>query len=512
MGAGPRGPHLDRGLAADSPEELRSMRDLIVLSDFHLGRGKNLDTGRYWSLEAFFYDKDFLSFVNWLCGDTYPASPDQAGLKPQLIFNGDTFDLLRVEPEEDSRGEGRTPAFLTPASASRILDQILLGHPTFVEALARALMGGVPVLFLPGNHDIELQWLPVQAVLRRAVAAEVVRLGGPGQELVDEAMQFRPWFYHEHGRVWIEHGCQYDPENAFRWYLRGQLSELAADDTELDQPLGNFFQRYLYNGFGPITFMVPSSRANFRYGRWLLLNNPALLLSAATSQLPFAWRWLRRLTLKKLLPPSALPAVHAAELESLAEQSGLGRRLLDIEALKDLRGDVVAAVESIARNLLRTMGISMLAALLLIALWFFAFDVIQHADLGSASKTLWFVALNFFFFSTLTVGGTLLLLRDNPTTAGQPMPNAAERIARLLEVPLVTFGHTHDESVQRLALPSHRGWYFNTGTWIAVFTHDVLLPRERVQYTFLRICGTQAELLHWHPARQRAEEVVLLDE
>lgn len=498
------------------------MRDLIVLSDFHLGRGKNADSGRYWALEAFFYDKDFLGFIEWLCRDE-PSQPSAgprehaagstgAAEKPLLIFNGDTFDLLRVEPEQDGRVSGRAPAFLTPTAAAQLLDHILLGHPTFVQALARALMGGLGLLFLPGNHDIELQWPPVQEVLRRAVASAVCDLGGDGPRLVEAALQFRPWFYFERGRVWIEHGCQYDPENAFRWYLRGRLGELAADDTELDQPLGNFFQRYLYNGFGPITFIVPSSRANFRYGRWLLLNNPSLLLQAATSQLPFAFKWLRRLTLKKLQPPIALPDLHAAELQHLAEESGLGRLLLDVEALKDLRGDVVAAVESIARNLLRSTGIFMLGTLMTIALWFFAFDVIQQANLGSATKTLWFVALNFFFFSTLTVGGTLLLLRDSPGAERNPMPAAAEKIADLLQVPLVTFGHTHDESVQRLALPIHRGWYFNTGTWIAVFTHDVLLPRDRVQYTFLKIRGTQAELLHWQPTRQEAVEVVLIDE
>lgn len=483
------------------------MRDLIVLSDFHLGRGKNLDSGRYWALEAFFYDKDFGNFIEWLASQ---APADQP--KPQLIFNGDTFDLLRVEPEAEGGADGRAPAYLTPAIAARILEKILAGHPTFVQGVACALAAGMPVLFLPGNHDVELQWPEVQAVLRQVLADELGRLGRDPETILDELLAFQPWFYYEPGRVWIEHGCQYDPENAFRWYLRSGLGQLAADDTELDQPLGNFFQRYLYNGFGPITFMVPSSRANFRYGRWLLLNNPAVLARAATSQLPFAFKWLRRLALKKLQPPTTLPEVHAAELRLLAEQSGLGERLLRIEALKELRGDVVAAVESLARNLLRALGIAMFAVLVVIGVWFLGFDVIQSAQLGSASKTLWFVALNFAFFSTLTAGGVLLLLRDGPPQVPSPLPRAAEQIAEWLEVPLVTFGHTHDETVQRLAQPLSRGWYFNTGTWIAVFTHDVLLPRERVQYTFLRIRGKQGELLHWHPARNQAVDVVLLDD
>ncbi|HKE13746.1 MAG TPA: hypothetical protein VKB80_02690, partial [Kofleriaceae bacterium] len=79
-------------------------------------------------------------------------------------------------------------------------------------------------------------------------------------------------------------------------------------------------------------------------------------------------------------------------------------------------------------------------------------------------------------------------------------------------VPIVTFGHTHDEVIARLEVEGAPAWYFNTGTWIAVFTADALLPRERVQYTFLRVRGHQGELLHWSPGRREATPVVLLEE
>jgi hypothetical protein len=79
-------------------------------------------------------------------------------------------------------------------------------------------------------------------------------------------------------------------------------------------------------------------------------------------------------------------------------------------------------------------------------------------------------------------------------------------------VPLVTFGHSHEEVVEPLERPAGPGWYFNTGTWIAVFTHDVLVPRDRVQLTFLRVRGADAELLHFSPGRDAALPVVLLEE
>jgi hypothetical protein len=66
--------------------------------------------------------------------------------------------------------------------------------------------------------------------------------------------------------------------------------------------------------------------------------------------------------------------------------------------------------------------------------------------------------------------------------------------------------------VAPLARPGGRAWYFNTGTWIAVFTHDVLVPRARVQFSFLRVQGDEAELLQWSPQRDRALPVILLEE
>ena len=64
-----------------------SEHDIVVLSDLHLGRGKNPSTGRYYRLEAFFYDDDFLQFCQHLIDD---ARLRQSRLR--LILNG-TFAI-----------------------------------------------------------------------------------------------------------------------------------------------------------------------------------------------------------------------------------------------------------------------------------------------------------------------------------------------------------------------------------------------------------------------------------
>ena len=52
-------------------EHLPADRRIWFVSDLHLGRGKNSHTGRYFELEAFFYDEDFRGFCQWLVDDAH---------------------------------------------------------------------------------------------------------------------------------------------------------------------------------------------------------------------------------------------------------------------------------------------------------------------------------------------------------------------------------------------------------------------------------------------------------
>ena len=515
------------------------MHDVVVLSDLHLGRGKNPDTGRYFSLEAFFYDDDLRRLLRYLCDDAARRDVDF-----KLIFNGDVFDLLRIEPEAAGPAatakERRFGKAVTPPIASHMIGEILAGHPGFVDGVAQVLEAGHDVVFLPGNHDIELQWEPVHSELRRALltrvrerAAKATRdrtgdgddAGAAGEAAAaaaDARLEFAPWFYYEPGRIWVEHGCQYDAESAFRFPLRGAIAAPAAvvaaavgddDEVEVDLPLGSFIQRYLYNAFGPITFMVPSTRANFRYFKWLLVNRPRLLARVLGSHGPFALQLLRRLS--RVGGPRRDRARHDHEIElaQLAAQSRLHEKLVAIDALKQVKHDVVQAVRALGFQMLKFLAMSFAVAIAVAGLWFAGFHTINTMRVGFGPKALLFLGLNFVLLSAALVGSGYGLFRAQPGLSTGPLTRAATEIARLIDVPIVTFGHTHDEAIWRLWPGNRRdAWYFNTGTWIAVFTHDELMPRERVQFTFLRVSGHAGELLHWSPGRGEPVPVILLDE
>jgi len=487
------------------------MHDLVVVSDLHLGRGRNPETGRYHGLEAFFYDEDFHRFCAWLCRDA-----EQNGREFKLILNGDTFDFLRIEPEEsewEHPGERHRAAF-SPAVAAAVLERILEGHPTFVDALALVLQAGREVIVLPGNHDAELQWEPVREELREVLLRRLrARTDGAAAQQAAARLVFRPWFHHEPGRVWIEHGGQYDPECAFRYPLRAGLARTPDVERALerDVPLGNFFQRYLFNAFGHVTFIVPSSRANTRYMRWMLLNRPRLLLHVGLRQAPFAWRFLRRLARTARRGTEALARNHVRELHALAADSGLGDALVAVDSLKQVHADLVATIRQMAGSALRAATLALLLTMTGTGLWLSGLMHITEMQVGFGVKEFLLLALNFAALAVLVAVAARMLVRSEPQEHW-PLRDGARRVAALTGVPLVAFGHSHDEAIWRVDPPGGgRAWYYNTGTWIAVFGHDALLPRERVQYTFLRVRGTQGELLQWSPGRGEAQPVILLD-
>jgi UDP-2,3-diacylglucosamine pyrophosphatase LpxH len=489
------------------------MHDLVVVSDLHLGRGKNPETGRYYELEAFFYDDDFRCFCEWLCEDAA-----RRGTTVRLILNGDTFDLLRLDPVPlpDDRTHRRTPyaPVLTPVRAAAEVGRILEGHPRFVTALATVLARGHSIVVLPGNHDIEIQWSQVQDVMREVLEDSPVFAGvDPAPALA--RLTFAPWFHYEPGRVWIEHGCQYDPENAFRFPLRRGLVDLpdALIEAELDNPLGNFFQRYLYNAFGHITFSVPSTRANVRYMKWLTVNHPQLLVRIVKSHWRFWWQVLRRVMKYPSRARDRLAETHARELNELMAASGLGKKLETIDSMKETHTDLFQAIRGFGWQALKFLLAIALVGSLVLGLWFAGYHAINQVKIGLLAKGTLFMVFGFLFLLSAFTAVLYTLMRGTAAVPPEPMRRAAAEIAKLLDVPIVSFGHSHDEVLFRNDTGSKEpSWYFNTGTWIAVFTHDVLLPRERVQFTFLRVLGHEGELLHWSPGRREPVPVILLDE
>ena len=157
-------------------------RLLVVLSDIEMGAGGPTDD---------FPHSDFLGEVI----RSYGERPFHR-LPIDLVFNGDTFDLLKTSYQ------GAFPRHITAEVALGKFRRIAAAHPAFFDAVRQFLgesRSGAArrVAFLVGNHDPEIQFPEVKQAIRELCDVDG-RISFPGDSL-------------DIGKVHIEHGHQLDP-------------------------------------------------------------------------------------------------------------------------------------------------------------------------------------------------------------------------------------------------------------------------------------------------------------
>ena len=158
-----------------SPDRL-----IVSFSDIEMGAGGASDD---------FPRSDFLAEVI----RSYGRDPYR-WLAVDLVFNGDTFDLLKTN------FRGGWPTRVTREVALDKMTRIADAHPAFFQAVREHLEGDPGrrrVFFVVGNHDMELLFPEVQTLVRERLHAS-------------DSVHF-PGFEVELGRVRIEHGSQMDP-------------------------------------------------------------------------------------------------------------------------------------------------------------------------------------------------------------------------------------------------------------------------------------------------------------
>ena len=128
-------------------------------------------------------------------------------------------------------GEGRrrarsTSSLSTTRDAPRRPSASSPTTPPGFGAVARLLLAGHRVLFLSGNHDVELY-------LARGARGDPRAPGRPLPDAnrsaapratpdeiaasIEERVRFRAWFHVTEDRIYLEHGSQYDVFNGVPW-------------------------------------------------------------------------------------------------------------------------------------------------------------------------------------------------------------------------------------------------------------------------------------------------------
>ena len=89
----------------------------LVVSDLHLGKGRQLENGSLNSLEEFYYAEKLVEFIQYYSTGAY------RDYDVEIVINGDFLNFLQV----DYRGHFLT--VITESIAVEILKSVIKGHP-----------------------------------------------------------------------------------------------------------------------------------------------------------------------------------------------------------------------------------------------------------------------------------------------------------------------------------------------------------------------------------------------
>jgi UDP-2,3-diacylglucosamine pyrophosphatase LpxH len=389
----------------------------------------------------------------------------------ELVLNGDLFDFDSVmaipegSPFPVSWLERKRGMRAEEPKSHFKIGKILEDHPVFVEALRSLLLNGHRVVFVIGNHDIELHWPSVQ---RKIV--EHLDL----QPEMQKNVTFTEWFYVSAGDTLIEHGSQYDaycvcPNPVFPLIRKGSRRSVRL-------PFGNLAGRYMTNGMGLFNPHVESSFIMSLKGyvvffyKYLIRTQPLLL---------WTWFWGATMTLlvsirEGLMPAYKNPLQLPRRIRAIAERSNATPTV--VMSLRELHAH--PAIYN-PWKVLRELWLD--RALLLLLVLVLSFQIFSFLNVFVTVSLWWFFVpfslfLPAFIFYAHSVTSDVSRLQ-------RVAVNRAPAAAKIAGVRRVVHGHTHREGHV-----VYKGIeVLNNGTWSPAF-HDVecTQPYGRKCFTWIR--------------------------
>lgn len=371
----------------------------------------------------------------------------------EVVLNGDIFDFDAVvhlpnAPEfpirwlEKLRGLNPTEVKSTWKMA-RILDD----HPTFVQALRDMLAAGHHVIFVIGNHDLELHWPAVQRELKDRLHVE-----GGGEVRVCE------WFYVSGGDTLIEHGNQYDTYCLAIDPVSPLVRVPPMGEARVRLPFGNYASRYMVNGMGlfnphvSTSFIMPFWGYVVFFYRHVARIQPFLL---------WTWFWTAMVTFLASLRDGILPAekdvLHLEDrVNAIAQRANAEPRVA--RALDALRAHpAIFFPWRVARELWLDR------VLLVLALILGSFQINATASAVLGVSLWWWPAIlmlllpPFVFYANRISSEADNLERELRRRVGL--------IGRVADVQRIVLGHTHAE--RHTSLDGVE--VLNAGTWSPAF-------------------------------------------
>jgi UDP-2,3-diacylglucosamine pyrophosphatase LpxH len=385
-------------------------QELAALFDWYR---ENLHEGRAWRLVI---AGDFVDFVGM------SVSPPKTGIRMPV----DAEDLvLGLGGAEDHT------IYKLRCVARR--------HRAVFESLARFCAAGNHIVVVRGNHDVDFHWPAVQDEFVRQLAMHA--------RIERGSIEFSPWFYYEEGRVFVEHGHQYDRYCSYEHVLN-PLSP--RDPRRSSRSMSDILLRHVVR---PTRGLLESGHSD------------ATLVGYVSFGFGLGVRGTVSLFTRFALAVARLYKMwheHFSESAQRIRQHH-ERRMADLAARLDLKLESLRALASLQQPpVTRSFGHLALGVMLDRVLFsllgvFGAIVLIiampgwRHAVVGIALMTVVFAVVQ------------SLLSRLRPIDPTSELRERAMRVARLFPAAFVVMGHTHFPEVSK----DGRGesTYVNLGAW-----------------------------------------------
>lgn len=442
----------------------------FIISDLHLFE-EETSSNPLWKTfkrKKYFFDNSLKKFINKI--SNYKDCT--------LVLNGDILDfdsIMRVPSDPQTKIKPYEYDFgLNPMEWKSVykIEQIFLDHLIFFNALEDFIKKGNKVVFVIGNHDLELMWIGVQEKIR-----ELLNLN----EKENKNLVFCEWFYITNNTL-IEHGHQYDPYCMCTNPINPIIKK---NGLKIRLPFGNLANRFMVNQMGlKNPHNDESYTKNFKeyvkfFLKYELRVQPFMIwtwFSGAIKTFIYSFGEYRIPSLKD-------PLTYHDKIEKIAKKSNATEKqvlmLLNNHAHPAVRKPLI---------LLRELWLD--RAFLLISVLFISWFIFSSLNVFSNFPYYWFfvsstILLPMFLYYAHGVSSDI---HENQYKAEKHIPVSA----KICNVKRVVLGHTHNALHKNI----NDIEYLNTGTWSRIFK-DVECTQEFKKESFVWINNNDASLYEW---------------
>ena len=448
-----------------------------VVSDLHLCEEepvcRKFPLWKKYKTKEFFFDEKFREFLNYIDAGANESVSEKDVLEKnsvELVLNGDIFDFDSVTYVPPSptysvswleRLRGLNPEEEKSVDKIKI---ILKDHPVWCEGLKWFIGRGHRVVFIIGNHDLELHWRKVQIeILNHLDLSREERT----------RVRFSEWFYISNKDTLLEHGNQYDPY----CLCDDPVNPLVVDynRVQVRLPFGDWACRYLVNVMG---YFNPHVDANYEstayeymkvFFKYMLRAQPFILWTWFWSCVAILWRTVA----SNMQRPLSDPLTAERRVENIAQRANATPRIV-----REMRALFVIPYASTPLRIMKVLWLD--------RAFIFLIGLIVLLQTFIIVKQVYSLSFFWLFIPILTFLPPFFLYAQGVDTYISYYKKPNERVlttsARITHVNRVIYGHSHEVRHELVGGMEH----LNSGTWSPAFK-DVECTMAEDQKTFIWI-------------------------